>query len=67
VSALAALPRGSQKTLRIDLGVALRKGVPRSGWEVRLTYFNVGTRIRGEPSDVANARELIVGPDIFRP
>lgn len=67
VSALAAVPRGSQKTLRIDVGVALRKGVPRSGWEVRLTYFNVGTRIRGEPSDVANARELIVGPDIFRP
>jgi hypothetical protein len=67
VSALAAVPRGSQKTLRIDLGLALRKGVPRSGWEVRLTFFNTGTRIRSEPSDVSGARELIVGPNVFRP
>jgi hypothetical protein len=67
VSFFGALPRGSQRLLRIDLGLALRSNTPHSGWEVRLTYSDVTRRIREEPRDVEMAREQLVGPDVFRP
>jgi hypothetical protein len=67
VSLFGALPKGSQRILRIDFGTALRSGLPRSGWEVRLTYDDVGRRIREEPRDIAAARVQLVGPDVFRP
>jgi hypothetical protein len=67
VSFFGALPRGSQRLLRIDLGRALRPNVPRSGWEIRLTYGDVTRRIREEPRDIGRAREQLVGPDVFRP
>lgn len=67
VSLFGALPRGSQRLLRIDLGAPLRRRVVRSGWEVRLTYLDVTRRIREEPRDISGAREQLVGPDVFRP
>jgi len=67
VSLFGAIPKGSQRILRIDFGAALRPGLPHSGWEVRLTYEDVGRRIREEPRDVAAARVQLVGPDVFRP
>ena len=67
VSIFGALPKGSQRTLRIDLGVPLRGGVVHSGWEVRLVYKDFTRRTREEPRDVAGAREQLVGPDVFRP
>lgn len=67
VSFFAATPKGSQRILRIDFGAALRPGLPHSGWEVRLTYDDVGRRIREQPRDVAAGRVQLVGPDVFRP
>ena len=67
VSIFGALPKGSQRTLRIDLGVPLRGGVVHSGWEVRLIYKDFTRRIREEPRDVTRGREQLVGPDVFRP
>jgi hypothetical protein len=67
VSLFGALPKGSQRTLRIDLGVPLRGGVVHSGWEVRLLYRDFTRRVREEPRDIAGAREQLVGPDVFRP
>lgn len=67
LSVFGALPKGSQRILRIDFGAALNRGVPRSGWEVRLTYDDVGKRIREQPRDIAAARVQLVGPDVFRP
>ena len=67
VSLFGALPKGSQRLLRIDLGRALRTGVPKAGWEVRLTYRDANRILRQEPSDIAAAREQLVGPDVFRP
>jgi len=67
LSVFGALPKGSQRILRIDFGTALHSGLPRSGWEVRLTYDDVGRRIRAEPRDIAAARVQLVGPDVFRP
>lgn len=67
VSVFGALPRGSQRTLRIDLGVPLRGGVVHAGWEVRLVYKDFTRRMREEPRDVTRAREQLVGPDVFRP
>jgi hypothetical protein len=67
VSLFGAIPKGSQRILRIDFGAALHPGLPHSGWEVRLTYEDVGRRIREEPRDVAAGRVQLVGPDVFRP
>ena len=67
VSIFGALPKGSQRTLRIDLGVPLRRGVVHSGWEVRLVYKDFTRNIREESRDVAGARQQLVGPDVFRP
>ena len=67
VRIFGALPRGSQRTLRIDLGLPLRRGVVGAGWEVRLVYKDFTRRVREEPRDVAGAREQLVGPDVFRP
>ena len=67
LSVFGALPKGSQRILRIDFGTALNRGVPHSGWEVRLTYDDVGKRIREQPRDIAAARVQLVGPDVFRP
>ena len=67
LSLFGALPKGSQRILRIDFGAALHSGLPHSGWEVRLTYDDVGRRIREEPRDIAAARVQLVGPDVFRP
>lgn len=67
VSLLGALPKGSQRLLRIDLGTALHRGIARGGWEIRLTYRDVTRKIREEPGDVSAGREQLVGPDVFRP
>jgi hypothetical protein len=67
ISLFGALPRGSQRLLRIDLGAPLRTGIVRSGWEARLSYSDFTRTLRLEPRDIANAREQLVGPDIFRP
>jgi hypothetical protein len=67
LTVFGAFPKGSQRLLRIDLGVALRTGIARSGWEIRLTYKDANRTFRQEPRDVANAREQLVGPDVFRP
>ena len=67
MSIFGALPTGSQRTLRIDVGVPLRGGVVHSGWEVRLIYKDFTRRIREEPRDVTGGREQLVGPDVFRP
>lgn len=67
VSIFGALPRGSQRTLRIDVGAPLRRGVVHAGWEVRLVYRDFTRRMREEPRDVTGAREQLVGPDVFRP
>ena len=67
VSIFGALPRGSQRTLRIDLGVPLQGAVAHAGWEVRLVYMDFTRRMREERRDVASAREQLVGPDVFRP
>jgi hypothetical protein len=67
ISLFGALPKGSQRLLRIDLGRALRTGIPHSGWEVRLTYRDANRIFRQEPGDIALAREQLVGPDVFRP
>ena len=67
VSLFGALPKGSQRTLRIDVGAPLRSGVVHAGWEVRLVYKDFTRRIREEPRDVAGGREALVGPDVFRP
>jgi len=67
VTLFGALPKGSQRLLRIDLGRALRTSVPKAGWEVRLTYRDANRIFRQEPGDIAAAREQLVGPDVFRP
>ena len=67
LSLFGAIPRGSQRLLRIDFGAALRRVVHDAGWEVRLTYGDVTRRIREEPRDIQMAREQLVGPDVFRP
>ena len=67
VSLFGALPKGSQRTLRIDIGGPLRSGVVNAGWEIRLVYKDFTRRVRDEPRDVAGAREQLVGPDVFRP
>ena len=67
LSLLGALPRGSQRLLRIDVGAPLRSGIARSGWEVRLTFKDETRTVRLEPGDIAGAREQLAGPDVFRP
>jgi hypothetical protein len=67
ISLFAATPKGSQRTLRIDIGSALRTNIPRSGWEVRLIYSNFTRRALTEPGDILGAREQLVGPNVFRP
>ena len=67
ISLFGAFPQGSQRLLRIDLGAPLRGGVSHSGWQVRLTYKDANRIFRQEPNDIANAREQLVGPDVFRP
>jgi len=67
VSLFGALPKGSQRTLRIDVGAPLRSGVVHSGWEIRLVYKDFTRRIREEVRDVTGGREQLVGPDVFRP
>ncbi len=67
ITLYGALPKGSQRLLRIDLGAPLRGGIPHSGWQVRLTYKDANRIFRQEPNDIANAREQLVGPDVFRP
>ncbi|HEY7237099.1 MAG TPA: hypothetical protein VH539_23280 [Gemmatimonadaceae bacterium] len=67
ISFFGATPQGSQRTLRIDFGTALRRDVVRSGWEVRLVYSDFTRRILSEPADIFGAREPLVGPNVFRP
>jgi hypothetical protein len=67
VSLFGAFPHGSQRLLRIDVGAPLRSGLVRSGWEIRLLYIDAMRLSREEPRDVTNAREQLVGPDVFRP
>ena len=67
LSLFAATPKGSQRTLRIDFGTALRTGIPRSGWEVRLIYSDFTRTVLTEPGDILGAREQLIGPNVFRP
>ena len=67
VSLFGAVPHGSQRLLRVDIGTALRTGIPRSGWEVRIVFGDATRASRFEPRDIARAREQLVGPDVFRP
>jgi len=67
ISVLGAVPHGSQRLLRIDVGAPLRSGIARSGWEVRLSFTDITRTVRLEPGDIAGAREQLVGPDVFRP
>ena len=67
VSLFAATPKGSQRTLRIDFGTALRTGIPKAGWEVRLVYSDFTRTALTEPGDILGAREQLVGPNVFRP
>jgi hypothetical protein len=67
ISLFAATPKGSQRTLRIDIGSALRTNIPRSGWEVRLIYSDFTRTALTEPGDILGAREQLVGPNVFRP
>ena len=67
ISVLGAVPRGSQRLLRVDIGAPLRSRIARSGWEVRLSFTDVTRTVRLEPGDIARAREQLVGPDVFRP
>jgi hypothetical protein len=67
ISLFGAVPQGSQRLLRIDLGAPLRRGIAHSGVELRLTFSDVTRTVRSEPRDIAAAREQLVGPDVFRP
>jgi hypothetical protein len=67
ISLFAAAPKGSQRTLRIDVGTALRTGIVRSGWEVRLIYSDFTRTVLTEPGDILGAREQLIGPNVFRP
>lgn len=67
VTLYGAFPHGSQRLLRIDVGAPLRRGIVRSGWEIRLLYIDATRTSREEPNDVTTAREQFVGPDVFRP
>jgi hypothetical protein len=67
IALFAAAPKGSARTLRIDFGKALRSGVARSGWEVRLIYSDFTRTFFNEPGDILGAREQLVGPNVFRP
>src|SRR5690242_3885212 len=67
IALFAAAPKGSQRTLRIDIGTALRTGIVRSGWEVRLTYSDFTRTVLTEPGDILGAREQLIGPNVFRP
>lgn len=67
ISFFGAMPHGSQRTLRIDFGRALRSDLVRSGWEVRLVYTDFTRRVLTEPSDIFGAREPLVGPNVLRP
>ena len=67
ISLFGATPKGSQRTLRIDFGTALRTGIPKAGWEVRLVYSDFTRTALTEPGDILGAREQLVGPNVFRP
>jgi len=67
IALFAAAPKGSQRTLRIDIGSALRTGVVRSGWEVRLVYSDFTRTVLTEPGDILGAREQLIGANVFRP
>jgi hypothetical protein len=67
VGVLAAFPRGSKRLARVDLMMPLQRGVARSGLEVRFSLLNRTDIIRHESGDIAEAREGLVGADVFRP
>ena len=67
LSVFAATPKGSERTLRIDFGTALRTDIPRAGWEVRLIYSNLTRTVLTEPGDILGAREQLIGPNVFLP
>jgi hypothetical protein len=67
IALFAAAPKGSARTLRIDVGRALRSGIARSGWEVRLIYSDFTRTFFNEPGDILGAREQLIGPNVFRP
>jgi hypothetical protein len=67
VGVLAAFPRGSKRLARVDLMMPLQRGVARSGFEVRFSLLNRTSIIRHESGDIKEAREGLVGADLFRP
>ena len=67
VSLFGAIPHGSQRLLRVDIGAPLRSGIAKSGWEVRVMFTDATRASRLEPRDIARAREQLIGPDVFRP
>jgi hypothetical protein len=67
VGVLGAFPRGSKRLARVDFMMPLQRGVARSGFEVRFSLLNRTDIIRHESGDVTEAREGLVGQDVFRP
>ncbi|MEP6691875.1 MAG: hypothetical protein ABJD07_12025 [Gemmatimonadaceae bacterium] len=61
---LVAVPRGSQRTFRVDFAYALSKD-PNAKWEIRIS--NIDARRQGfrEPGDVARSREQSVPASVF--
>jgi hypothetical protein len=67
IGVLAGIPRGSKRMLRLDLAMPLRRGVDRSGFEVRFSLFDRTNIIREESGDIERARDVVVAPSILRP
>jgi hypothetical protein len=67
LTVFGAVPHGSQRLLRVDIGAPLRSSIVRSGWEIRLLFMDASRVSREEPRDITRAREQLVGPDVFRP
>lgn len=67
VSLFGAIPHGSQKLLRVDIGAPLRGSIVQSGWEIRFLFTNATRLSLQEPRDITRSREQLVGPDVFRP
>ncbi|MDQ6829131.1 MAG: hypothetical protein M3081_09735 [Gemmatimonadota bacterium] len=61
---LAAAPRGSQRTWRLDLAFAATKD-PTAKWELRLSNIDARRQGFSEPSEIARAREQAVPASVF--
>ncbi len=64
IGLLAATPRGSQRTWRLDLAFAVSKD-PTARWELRLSNIDARRQGFNEPSEIARAREQSVPVSVF--